>query len=82
MILINREVIIMIDKIAKLWKTNIETLKSKNVENLNAIFIYENKRGGKQLIVGQDGSYLQVNSSVSFEKLLTRYTDGERNGKI
>ncbi len=72
----------MIDKIAKLWKTNIETLKSKNVENLNAIFIYENKRSGKQLIVGQDDSYLQVNSSVSFEKLLTRYTDGERNGKI
>lgn len=42
----------MLDKIAMLWKTVINVLKSKELTNVNAVFIYENTRGGKQLIIG------------------------------
>ena len=60
--------------------TNTE-LKSRRIEEIKATFYCNPIRGGKSIIVGDDGSYLLTTSSaISFEKLKEVFIKGKRNG--
>lgn len=57
-------------------------LNSKRVSEVNATYYYNPTRGGKSIIVSDDGSYLATGSATSFEKLLEEFNNGRRNGNL
>lgn len=57
-------------------------LNSKRVSEVNATYYYNPTRGGKSIIVSDDGSYLATSSAMSFEKLLEEFNNGRRNGNF
>lgn len=58
-------------------------LNSKRIEEIKATYYYNPNRGGKSIIVGDDGSYLlTISSAIYFEELLEEYKNGRRNGNF
>ena len=57
-------------------------LNSKRVSEVNATYYYNPTRGGKSIIVSDDGTYLATGSSTSFERLLEEFNNGRRNGNF
>ncbi len=51
----------------------------KELPEDNAIYMWENIRGGIAIIIGEDKSYLTATSSVNFERHLNEYRRGRRN---
>lgn len=52
---------------------------SKSVEDLNAYYCWNPKRGGKSLLITNYGEKLVVNSSVNFNELKEEFFNGKRN---
>lgn len=55
---------------------------SKRIPEENATYYYNPARGGKCVIVSDDGSYLSATSSVNFERHLEEFKAGRRNGNF
>jgi len=55
---------------------------SKRIPEENATYYYNPARGGKCVIVSDDGSYLSATSSVNFERHLEEFKTGRRNGNF
>lgn len=70
--------------ISKLLDLAITELKanSKRVDESNATYYYNSSRGGKSIIVADDGTYLAAESATSFERLLEEFKAGRRNGNF
>ena len=71
-------------KIADILKMSVEELESnsKRVDDLDAMYYWNPTRGGISMIISSNGEYLAATSSISFEKLLSEFKQGRRNGKI
>lgn len=74
----------MREEIAKILDVSVEELNnnSKRVEEINATFYWNPIRGGNQILVSDDGSYLASNSGVNYEALLEEFKNGKRNGNF
>ena len=72
------------EKIAKLLNISLEELdkNSKVYEDINATFYWNPNRGGKQIIVAEDGSYLGTSSGVNLDSLKEEFINGKRNGDM
>ncbi|MGN1000958.1 MAG: hypothetical protein ACI4OG_03375 [Bacilli bacterium] len=70
--------------ISKLLDISIFECKeySKRIPEENATYYYNPARGGKCVIVSDDGSYLSATSSVNFERHLEEFKTGRRNGNF
>lgn len=55
---------------------------SKRIPEENATYYYNPARGGKCVIVSDDGSYLSATSSVNFDRHLEEFKTGRRNGNF
>lgn len=72
-------------KISSLLDISVMKCKeySKRISEINATYYYNPIRGGKSIIVSDDGSYLlNMSSALDFEKLLEEYKTGRRNGNF
>lgn len=71
-------------EISKLLDLAITELKanSKRIDESNATYYYNSSRGGKSVIVADDGTYLAAGSATSFERLLEEFNKGRRNGNF
>ena len=71
-------------KIAELLKMSVEELKENNkrLDDIDATYYWNPIRGGLSIIVSSNGEYLAATSAVSFEKHLSEFKNGRRNGKI
>ncbi|MCI8654281.1 MAG: hypothetical protein HFJ48_00150 [Clostridia bacterium] len=72
----------IVDKIAKYLNVEAKILHQKELKEDKAIYIYEEAKGGRQVIVSEDGTFLGATSAVSFEKMIEEYRLGRRNGNI
>ena len=75
----------MIFEISKLLECEANKVEetAKRIEEINATYYYNPVRGGRSIIVDDDGSYLLlVSSAVSFDEFLNEFKSGRRNGKI
>ena len=72
------------EKISKLLDISLLECKkfSKRIPEENATYYYNPVRGGKSVIVSDDGSYLGATSSVNFDKHLEEFKNGRRNGNF
>ena len=54
------------------WSVNLSDLKTVDLtkEGISATYIYENSKGGRQIIVGSDGKVLIFSSALSLDKVL------------
>ena len=70
--------------ISKLLDIEISDLNtsSKRIEESNATYYYNPIRGGKSVIVADDGTYLATGSAMNFEELLKEFNNGRRNGNF
>lgn len=73
-----------LDKIGELLDIPTINIKanSKRIDESNATYYYNSSRGGKSVIVTDDGTYLAAGSATSFEKLLEEFNKGRRNGNF
>ena len=55
---------------------------TKRINESNATYYYNLERGGKQLIVADDGSYLLAGSAINYDQLLYEFNNGKRNGNF
>lgn len=71
-----------IEELIELGKTILKNdVHYKELPEDNAIYMWENIRGGIGIIIGEDKSYLTATSSVNFERHLNEYRSGRRNSK-
>ena len=71
-----------IEELVELGKTILKNdVHYKELPEDNAIYMWENIRGGIGIIIGEDKSYLTATSSVNFERHLNEYRSGRRNSK-
>ena len=71
-----------IEELIELGKTILKNdVHYKELPEDNAIYMWENIRGGIAIIIGEDKSYLTATSSVNFERHLNEYRSGRRNSK-
>ena len=69
-----------IEELIELGKTILKNdVHYKELPEDNAIYMWENIRGGIGIIIGEDKSYLTATSSVNFERHLKEYRSGRRN---
>ena len=70
--MINFEEQVKLAKSLNIWSSNINQLKivDLNTFGLNAIYVYEPTRGGKQIIIGEDGKMLGFTSALTLEKVV------------
>ena len=59
--------------------TEIEAINNSKIISENAVYFWQNGRGGGSVIVASDGSYLTATSAVNFEKHLEAFNSGKRN---
>ncbi len=74
-----------LEKISKLLDSPIANIKvnSKRIPDINSTYYYNPIRGGKSIIVSDDGSYLlTISSVIYYEKLLKEFNAGRRNGNF
>lgn len=55
---------------------------SKKLDNLKATYYFNPIRGGKCIIVSEDGSYLLATSYINYHKYLQDFRNGFRNGSF
>ncbi len=68
---------------ANLELSNEEALnQSKRYDDLNATFYYSKAKGGRQVMVSDDGSYLMAGSVTNIDKLIDEFKTGRRNGNF
>ena len=60
---------------------NNEKLMFKELPEDNAIYMWEDSRGGRAIIIGTDKTYLVATSCVNFEDHLNQFRNGKRNMK-
>lgn len=69
--------------ISNLLDINIDDLKNNSKRlDCNATYYYNPNRGGRSMILSDDGTYLSAGSSISFETLLEEFQNGKRNGNL
>ena len=69
-----------IEELIELGKTMLKNdVHYKELPEDNAIYMWENIRGGIGIIIGEDKSYLTATSGVNFEDHLKKYREGKRN---
>ena len=72
-----------IDKIAAMLEIPVIKTKNNTKRLKDASYYYNSERGGKSIIVSDDGSYLLSNSSaIDYQELAKEFNNGRRNGKI
>ena len=73
-----------LDKLSQLLDMPIANvqLNSKRLNDVNATYYYNSTRGGKSVILSDDGSYLATGFATSFERLLEEFNNGRRNGNF
>ena len=71
-------------ELEKLLDLSEDELKQnyKRLVEEKATYFWNPNKGGKHIIVSDNGDYLGASSSISFDKLLEEYKNGRRNGKI
>ena len=52
---------------------------SKVIDGINAIYFWNPVRGGKSVIIDEEGEKLAATSSVSYERHLKAFLEGKRN---
>lgn len=54
------------------WSVDLSELKTVDLtkQGISAAYIYESTKGGRQIIVGNDGKVLFFSSALSLEKVL------------
>ncbi len=69
-----------IELAAKLLKLDVEIVEkyATDLENLNAVYISEKIKGGRSLIVADDGSVLYADSSIPPQEHIKAFLDGIR----
>lgn len=68
---------------ANLELSNEEALnQSKRYDYLNATFYYSKAKGGRLVMVSDDGSYLMAGSVTNIDKLIDEFKTGRRNGNF
>ena len=74
----------ILTKIAEILKTTVEEVEKnqKSLEEEHATYYWNPVRGGLAMIVDKNGDYLCATSSVNFDKLLTEFKSGHRNGNL
>lgn len=72
----------VVNKIANYIGVDLRNIESKKLDEDNAIYAWENIRGGKHFIVSEDNSFLGASSAISFEKLLEEFRNGKRSGNL
>ena len=70
--------------VCKLLDITMPELSSntKRIDESNATYYYNLNRGGKQVIVSDDGTYLAAGSATNYERLLEEFNSGRRNGSF
>ena len=64
----------------KILGVSREVAETNNKDVLeSAMFFWNPIRGGKQVIIAEDGTYLATDSVLNFEELLKEFNDGKRN---
>lgn len=71
-------------EVSRLLDISLQELNanSKRIDESNATYYYNQERGGKHVIVADDGSYLAAGSATNYEKLLEEFNNGRRNGNF
>lgn len=71
-------------KIAEELQITIDNLStnSKRLDDIKATYYWNPIRGGRSIIVSDDGKYFMANSSFDFNKLLEEFKIGKRNGNF
>lgn len=64
-------------KVLKITET--EAINNSKIISENAVYFWQDERGGLSVIVASDGTYLAATSSVNFEKHLEEFNSGRRN---
>ena len=70
------------NKISKLLGITEQELNSRIIEGINATYYYDSSRGGKHVIVDENGTYLLAGSATNYERLLEEFNHGRRNGNL
>ena len=52
---------------------------SKPIPDINAMYFWKPVRGGKAMIINENGEKLVAASAISFDKHLQAFSDGRRN---
>ena len=65
---------------AKLFNADVTVLEgcATDIENLNAVYISEKSKGGRSIIVADDGSVLYADSSIPPQEHIKAFIDGIR----
>jgi len=67
----------------KLEISNDEVItNSKRYNDINATYYYSKARGGKQVVVSDDGAYLMAGSSTNVDRIISEFKNGRRNGRF
>ena len=71
----------MIQMAAEVLDLDVEEVEehSKEVPEINGFYIWNPKRGGRSMLVSEDGGRLVAGSAVSFKRHLTDFLAGVRN---
>ena len=71
--MINFEEQVKLAKGLNIWSNDVNKLKIVDLNNLglNAIYVYEPTRGGKQIIIGEDGKMLGFTSALTLDKVVS-----------
>ncbi len=64
-------------KVLKITET--EAINNSRIISKNAVYFWQDGRGGLSVIVASDGTYLAATSGVNFEKHLEEFNSGRRN---
>ena len=51
----------------------------KELSEINAFYFWNNSRGGRSIIIKENGEKLVTSSIISFEEHLQAFIDGKRN---
>lgn len=72
------------EKISKILNVSMEELdnNSKVYDDINATYYWNPERGGIQIIVSEDGSYLAATSGINPDALKEEFIKGRRNGNM
>ena len=70
--MLNFEEQVKLAKSLNIWNCDINQLKIIDLtdKGLNAIYVYEQTKGGKQIVVGEDGKVLGFSSALSLDKVI------------
>ena len=65
---------------AKLFKLPIEKVREYGsiIKDTNLFYLSEPIKGGRSLIVGQDGTVLFANSSIGYNRHIEEFNNGRR----